>query len=994
MSQYSTCLHELFECQAEKTPEAVALVDGATERTYRSLDQETDSLAAYLMDRGVSVDDRIGVFMETSADYVVACIGALKAGAAFMPLGIDSPESLLQSILQEAQPKAVITRQQHLAKLTDGSGVPYLALDGGLDWRGIGEGKRTRAPATPESLAFVPYTSGTTGAPKGVMQTHRAAVSSYHARYKFSSYQAGDRVACNIFFIWEFLRPLLRGGTCHVIPDDVIFLPRSLLKYISDHRITEVLLTPSLLQSVMSAVDPGRLKASLQSLQVLWLNGEVVTASLAARAVDTLSEHTRIFNTYSISECHDVATVDLRQASLEGKEACPVGYAMDGVSVRVLADGEDRLAPAATGELYIGGEGLARGYLGRDDLTADRFVTVEGDRFYATGDVAEIDEAGMIEVKGRSDSMVKVRGYSVYLGGIEETLRKHCGVQETVVLVEGEEDSRKRLVAYVVREPGSVWRIDPRTGVSRELRGLLGRHLPQYMVPSRYVELEGVSIDARTGKLDRKSLPPTARTSVPEAYRVALPLGASSEERRRTMRQIWCQVLDLEVDAVDDETSFFDLGGHSLSGIELTLEIERVFGTELEGSEIFDHPTLDELVAFLEPGGKTSSQQISLPADAVLDPRIVPPTTGSCDRLADASSILLTGATGFLGAFLLDELLRATADHVKFYCLVRGDAAGPGSWTERVREALKFYGLSGQEFPHRIVPVAGDLSLTRFGLDDDRYEELAEKIDLVFHCAAAVNYVYPYSALKPHTVGGTQEVLSFACHSRTKPMHYISSNGVFPGGDGTPYTEDRNISGYAERLEGGYNQAKWVAERTVWSAVDRGLPVCIYRPGNIGHHSVTAVFNPRDFQTMLLQACARAGCAPIAPDWYFEMTPVDFLARVIRGFAEDPAHWGKVYNVVQQHPLPADQVFSYLEEKGYVSRRAPVEEWRASLNEVAENQGDHEMRVLAQSLEFVEGYLTDTSVYDCSGFRRALSRMGITMPTVDLGYVTRFLTRS
>ncbi len=289
------------------------------------------------------------------------------------------------------------------------------------------------------------------------------------------------------------------------------------------------------------------------------------------------------------------------------------------------------------------------------------------------------------------------------------------------------------------------------------------------------------------------------------------------------------------------------------------------------------------------------------------------------------------------------------------------------------------------------MPVAGDLTKAKFGLDEGTYQELAGNIDLVFHCAASVNYVYPYSVVKPHTVGGTQEVLNFACHIRTKPVQYISSNGVFPGGDETPYMEDRNISGYAERLEGGYNQAKWVAEQLVWAAMERGLPVCIYRPGNIGHHSVTGVVNSNDFQTMILLACARVGCAPVTPNWYFEMTPVDFLARAVRSFSDDPAHWGKVYNVVQEAPLPANLVFSYLEDNGFVSRRVPLEEWKALLHEMADNQEDREMKVLAQSLDSVEGYLTDTSIYDCSRFSQALPGVGLAKPTVDVVYATKFL---
>ena len=279
----------------------------------------------------------------------------------------------------------------------------------------------------------------------------------------------------------------------------------------------------------------------------------------------------------------------------------------------------------------------------------------------------------------------------------------------------------------------------------------------------------------------------------------------------------------------------------------------------------------------------------------------------------------------------------------------------------------------------------------RWDWTDERYQELAEEIDLIFHCAASVNYAYPYEVAKPHTVDGTLEVLKFACTARTKTLQYISSNGVFPGGDETPYLENKEIDGFVDRMEGGYNQAKWVAERLVWSAVSRGLPVCIYRPGNIGHHSCTGTVNPNDFQSLIIKACARSGCAPLVPDWRFEMTPVDFLVAAIAQFSDNSAHLGRVYNIVQQDPVTADSVFAVMEDRGYVTDRVSLGEWKSRLQETADRENDLELGVLVRSLESVEGYLSDTSVYDISEFSKAAAETGLTIPTGGVNYVTRFL---
>ena len=990
MNFVESCLHDLFKTQAAETPDSLAIVSGHERTSYFQLDQATDSLGAYLRHRGVSPDDPVGIFMETCSEYIVASIGTLKAGAAFMPMALDSPESLLRDIVTESQPKVVITKAQHLSRLSQFTGVHVLTIDSDKSW--MRSGTVTLGPRLArENLAFLPYTSGTTGEPKGVMQTHGAVISSYFARYKFSSYAVGDRVACNIFFPWEFLRPLLKGGTVYIIPDDVVFLPRALAAFISEYRVSEILFTPSLLQGILNSADRDVLRTQLASLRVVWLNGEVVPTSLLEQALEVFSNSTRVFNTYSISETHDVCTVDLTGLCLDGSDVCPVGLPMDGVAVRVLPEGESVLTSTGAGELFIGGRGLARGYLGRPDLDSQRFVRPDGERYYVTGDLAEIDARGMTTVIGRDDSMVKIRGYSVYFGAIEEMLRRHCDVADTVVSAETEDGTNKRLVAYVVRQPWAAWRIDAGSGTSRDLRNLLERYLPHYMVPSRFLELEALPINQQTGKLDRKALPALreARSMVQE--RPLLPENAAAAERRCALRELWGEALDIDSESLEDDWDFFDLGGHSLTALGLTLGIEQTFGIKLRGTEIYEAPTINELAAYLDDRRSNMESRISLAEDATLDAEIFPPGKIGTTRLSEASSVLVTGTTGFFGAFLLDKLLRTTGPDTRFYCLVRNRTSGQDRPTNRVLETLKYYGLDSQSHADRIVPVAGDLTQPHMGLEKDEYQLLAEKIDLIFHCAASVNYMYPYATAKPHTVGGTLEVIKFACTAKTKPIQYMSTNGIFPGGDDTPYLENDQIDDFVDRMEGGYNQAKWVAERLVWSAVSRGLPVCVFRPGNIGHHSGTGVVNPNDFLSWIIKACARSGWAPSVPDWLFEMTPVDFLAAAVTKMSDDPTHLGKVYNVVQQSPVLADQVFAYMERNGYVTERVPLGDWKSRLQATADRENDMELKILLQSLDSVEPYLTDSSVYDGSRFSEALSLIGLSAPTVDVDYVTRFL---
>ena len=985
-------LHKLFETQASRNPDTAAIVFRDEQTSYAELDQETHALGAYLRRCHVTTDDPVGIFMETCREYIVAAIATLKAGGAFMPMAIDTPDPLLRAMLSESQPKVVLTRAQHLPRLGHITQTHILPLDSDHFWIRLDSGNQC-ARVADKDLAFLPYTSGTTGEPKGVMQTSGSVISSYFARYEFSSYSVGDRVACNIFFPWEFLRPLLKGGTVYVIPDDVVFVPRALARFISEHQITETLFTPSLLQGVLNSSGRDRLREQLSSLRVVWLNGEVVPVSLLKLALDVLPGSARIYNTYSISETHDVCTVDLTHFCVDGMDTCPVGFSMDGVKVMVRPQGQSALISGGVGELMIGGRGLARGYLGRPDLDSRSFVSWDGERYYATGDLAEVGPGGMVSIIGRTDSMVKIRGYSVYLGAIEETLRKHCDVADAAVVAEPVDETSKRLVAYVARGPQATWKVDARSGTSRELRALLERYLPVYSVPTHFMELESLPISQLTGKLERKALPPLHKEGPVLKKRTVLADRATAAERRNALRALWAEALEVDSDSLEDDWNFFDLGGHSLTGLGLTLAMEQTYGIELSGTEIYEYPTIGELAEFLEHRGQNMKTKVMLAEDSILDPEVSPKGNARTTRLSEACSVFITGTTGFLGAFLLDKLLRNAGRDTRFYCLVRDRKDGRGKSANRVLETLKFYGLAGQSSDDRIIPVPGDLTLPQMGLDNDHFQELAETIDLIFHCAASVNYVYPYSAAKPHTVGGTLELLKFACTATSKPVQYISSNGVFPGGDDTPYLENNEIDHFVDRMEGGYNQAKWVAERLVWSAVSRGLPVCLYRPGNIGHHSGTGTVNPNDFLSLIIKACARVGSAPRAPDWFFEMTPIDFLVSAVTRISDNPKHFGQVYNVVQQQPVPARQVFARMESHGYVTGRVDLQEWKSRLETMADQEDDIEMKLLVRSLDSVEGYLADTSVYDIGKFTTALSEIGLTMPAVDADYVTMFLER-
>ena len=993
------CLHELFEEQARRTPRALAVEDTRTGLTYEELDRKADLLATYLRGAGAGPGELVGVYMERRAEYVVACLAALKAGAAYLILELAYPPSLLRDVVADSEPLLVLTQERYAENLP--AGTARLCMDEGWE-KGIEATEDGEPPSVDrEDLAFVSYSSGTTGKPKGIANSHRAAVRSYLWRFGLSDYGPGDRVGCNVFFIWEMLRPLLRGATTVVIPDDVIYDPGALIRFLEEFGITETLMTPSLLETVLDASGPDLAKR-LSSLRVLWLNGEVVTRTLARRVLSLLPE-TRVLNVYSCSETHEVAAGDLRELSESPHSTyCPVGRPMNPDRLYIVGDGANRVQDGEAGELCVGGDCLARGYLGlpektRESFPPDPFSPEEDARMYRTGDKARILPDGNLEILGRTDFMVKIRGYSVELGAVEAAIEESLAVRACVVVAVGEEGSDKRLVAYLV--PASEdergqryagWNLDPRTGRSPEIRRRLQESLPHYAVPATFVEIEGLPIHATSGKVDRQRLPEPPARVVPRAADTAepvrrLPAAAPRSEKEDLLARAWEDVLRLERGEVRPDDNFFDLGGHSLAAAQLSSRVEDAFGVHVSMGAFLEDPTVgglcDRIEALQRDGHGERPSRPDLRAEAALDPEIVPQGDAAPTSLRDARCVFLTGATGFLGAFLLDALLQGTEAEV--HCLVRPreDPSTP------IHDNLRRYGLWRSEAERRVVPVAGDLGEPLFGMTEEAFGELAREVDVVIHAGAVVNLVYPYGALAPANVGGTREVLRLACLNGTKPVHHVSTNGVFPAGHGL-CEEDVDLDALADAREDGYGQSKWVAEKLVREAGGRGLPVRIYRPGNISGHSVTGASNPRDFLGALIAESLRIGAAPELEGWRMEMTPVDFVAGAIRRLASDPDAPGRVFHLANPDPPAAFEVFSWFEDLGYRLERLPYPEWLAAQRE--SSRRDDVVGGVLGGTSTGEHEIWDGNLYDDRNTLRALEGSGLERPAIDGALLERY----
>nr|KAG5705468.1 hypothetical protein BaRGS_004595 [Batillaria attramentaria] len=732
-------LHKMFQRQAMETPDAVAVVSVAENRSvsFAELDQWSSMLAASLQQRGAGPDRCVAICLDKTVDFVISYIAILKAAL-------------------------------HL-----------------------------------ENLAYIVYSSGTTGKPKG---------------------------------------------------------------------------------------------------EQIWFCGEVVTTSLLKRCMETLP-WVRFINLYSVSECHDVACQDLTEYYQKNKESmssrkfCPVGKVLPGVHVVIIGEEGRPLPVGVSGEIYVGGPTLARGYLNRPEQQAQRFIPRPegvpesyGDRLYRTGDCGYMLSDGSLEIHGRCDTMVKIRGYSIEVQAVEAALMQLPMVQACVVLVSGEEGEDKFLVAYIVKKGQTS---------KKEVRGELKRRLPFYMIPSYFIFLDSIPVVSTTGKLDKKALPSFDRGPSDEVQVEGRPTTAMEIQ----LAAIWADVL--RVQDIDIHESFFDMGGHSLLATELQRRVKEKFDVDMPVRDLFTYPTVYLLSQYIEAAqnnGDGTRRMASPRADLDLPAEVDKHDQEVMDldiqlrafwrtflhrHHFSKGRVLLTGATGFLGAFLLKEMLL----HSKLlvYCLVR--ELPNTDLLDRVKATLRQYSILPTDDRHateeqttlenllhkRVIAMKGNVALMKLGLSDDDYTYLSTDTDFIVHAAAHVNLAYPYS--------GELVICDIG---------FFLASGLLIGGTlrGTESfsgkylcaREDWDVSDVWTDLTDGYSQSKWVAERLMARAGQRGLPVCIYR---------------------------LAPSTAVRPDvdWNVEMTPVDFAAHVIVQLVQHPdSAIGKTLHIINDKPLPARTV--------------------------------------------------------------------------------------
>lgn len=1002
----------LLEAQLARTPEAVALVFDQRETTYAELHDSANRLARALIARGLGPGAVIGVCLPRSADMVVAILGVLKAGAAYLPLDPEHPVARRAWMLSDSSAALVVCDSSIAADFSDVSHAACvtsaLCLDEpavkseleGLPGNKLSDAERTSV-LHPRHVAYIIYTSGTTGTPKGVIGEHSGLKNRILWLAEFRPINLGEVVVArsSIGFIdgsTEIFQALSEGAVLHILPSAVASNPRSVAVAVAVSGAKRVVAVPDFLEPLADNDESGANK-------VTWITSGAPLPGQLATSVIGANPEMEVVNLYGMTEAAgDSLVFALRSDDLDDSlttTIVPIGHPISNTQVYVLDDRLEPVPRGVVGELWIAGVGLARGYLGRPALTAERFLACPfgppGARMYRTGDLARRRADGTIEYHGRADQQVKIRGVRVEPSEVEAALLASAPdlVSKAAVTEKSGPNDSRQLVAYLVPRHGAA--LPPPEKLRRSMRLLL----PEAMVPSAFVTLAQLPTTPN-GKLDRLALPEPDMSS-------NRAFVAPQNEMEKLVCQLFSDVTGAAQVGVED--NFFELGGNSLSAMRLIAELLSTTGSEFDLRGLFEHPTPVEIAALLESGNCTPKAAFDIGHEtAELVSKDLEFQSFSAAALVKRKSlrvqppkcVLLTGATGFIGGYLASEIIdRSDANIV---CLVRADDDEEAH--SRLSVALASGGRprAAAQIGKRIEVFAGQLGQPDLGLGSHQFNALSTKVDTILHNASEVNLLYGYPQLRSSNVVGTQSLLSLAAKRDDMRFHYVSTTSVFD----TKSSDAHSLAMEAEppnEVDGfgtGYAQSKWVAEWNVRKAGGLGMATTIYRPGRVVGDSVTGYWAAGDQTTRLLRLIARTGSAPDV-EATLDATPVDYVAAAIGAIVCSPAADGKTMHLVSSKRIKLSSILDAMSSAGFSIERLPVPIWRERIATFVRDAPDDPATAIAplvlgpyaeRALYQVEALFGEREFSDQEA-RQLLAPHGINCPIASSGTLLRYFER-
>lgn len=973
-SEKGSIVHS-FTAAATRYASRTALIDENNVITYRELYDRAVSISQEITEiyaeKGLSLDNEtlIGVALPKSARLYATILGILGAGCAYVPFDITHPQERLRAIAADSKLDYIICDSNYDSGLFSDEGVQPLIIpefswspDMSVDVSAFPSAELLLRDTS--RLAVVIYTSGSTGRPKGVMLEHRNLLNlcewyRHHVElteesrpFQFSTI-AFDASILDIF-------PTLLSGASLIIPSEADrhdFL--RLDELVRTHEVTHAFLPPALLAALPDFVWP--------TLKHLVTGGDVCDPD----TISKWSASRKFHNIYGPTECTVLATTVLFS---DGSYNRNIGKPISNAGCYILDEQFKPVSTGEEGELYIRGRGVGRGYNSEKKLTEERFLRdpFSGEPstiMYKTGDIVKWRDDGNIEFIGRQDTQVKIRGFRVELGEIENAILDTRTFRHCAVVVDGS----KRIRAFVAKPYNE--------GADTEtVKQALCQVLPEYMIPRFIIVLDELPF-TDNGKINRNSL---------AGMDISTSLVTDDEltETENRLLEIWALVLDIDTNEIGKNDSFFDLGGHSLLVSRMILAVKNSFQGNATLARFMERPTIAALASLLTDSTLKKGAQISeaVYADMILNPSISPVGEEN-PFLRKPKAVLLTGANGFLGTYLLEQLLRNT--NAVVYCLVRGSSQEEAE--QKLALSLLNNRINYRVDNKRIQLVVGDLEKPLLGLDISQFEKLSLELDAIYHNGAHVNHVYDYKYLFNANVRSTLDILHLATHKKNKSVHYISTlSAASKFNEAGQLIEDGPAEISPAFVNNGYNLTKWVSEHLVWQAISRGIDATIVRPGNISGHSLTGLCQPDKNRILLvLKGSAQLGIAP-AWDATFDLCPVDFLAKAIINCTLSDTRDTKVLHFHNPTPLDWTTYVMSLTRIGYEIQLVDPGLWRSRLLDIDESNALY--NVVSFYLDENNEDIGDISSIEHSRTESTLQKVGMTYPKKDNALIDRNLS--
>ena len=969
-------IHQHFEEQVVLRADKTALVYENESLSYKELNDKANQLAHYLIAEGVKADDLVGICVERSLEMIVGLLAILKAGGAYLPIDPSSPKERIEYILEDSRTKLVLTQARLEETLVNTKAKVVF-----IDTLEIEENKTSNpeVEVSINNMAYVIYTSGSTGKPKGVMLEHANVDRLFQASQEEFSFDENDSWTlfhsfAFDFSVWEIWGALLHGGKLHILSYELTRSGEGFYNYLVDEKVTILNQTPAAFHQLIH-IDAASDKR-LDSLRKVIFGGEKLDFNILSAWYEKYEEASpALVNMYGITETTVHVTYHTITKEDIDKGRSLIGKPYDDLSAYILDTNNNLVPKGLPGELHIAGDGLARGYLFQKELTDEKFINnpfKEGTKLYKTGDLVRFSDNGDLEYLGRTDDQVKVRGFRIELGEIEHQLLNIDVIDDAVVLVKEDQNANKYLMAYIST-------VDKAEAEFSSIKAELSQHLPDYMVPPSMLLLDVIPLTSN-GKVDKKALV-KLDVSMDSSEEYVAP----RDETEETLARLFAQILNISKVGIYD--NFFELGGNSLLSVQLVALI-KAEGLNVEVKDIFQAQNIAQLSEIMQDD--TVEEALDLDKEAFLEEDIKALET---EETFTSKDVLLTGATGFVGRYLLQELLE-TSD-VNVYCAVRASSKEDG--LVRVKKSLDEFGLWKASYESRVLAVPSDLAKVKLGIAEDEYEDLSKKIDKVYHSATYMNHLATYEFLKEVNIGGLKEILRFVSHVRNKTLEYVSTIELLNDPNKDSFNEEVSLHDQVHFKANGYASTKYVAEEICLVAQKRGIHTNIYRLGLITGDTKTGKNDSSQWFGQLLEANMTLSALFHAQGFNIPITPVDFVAKSIVSLGNSSKR-NQIYHITNNSSVKLGEMLEMYNDKNESLEKVSLFEFIQKLK--AYNATHEPLAITTFLMKYLEMSEEELSILQETDVKqkvintektlKELKSLGVEFPSIDKTLIKKY----